>query len=100
MNNRVAKRDQFKRDFGTPEQEHPGALLDYDWEACYTLNNSWGYKKSDNNWKSPTEVNTKLREINEKGGNLLLNIGPDANGNVPVASKEILLKAATERKKN
>lgn len=100
INNRLAKRDQFKRDFGTPEQEHPGALLDYDWEACYTLNNSWGYKKSDNNWKSPTEVNTKLREINEKGGNLLLNIGPDANGNVPVASKEILLKAATERKKN
>ncbi len=98
INNRVAKREQFKRDFGTPEQEHLSAKVDYDWEACYTLNNSWGFKRSDSAWKSPEEVNKKLVEINTQGGNLLLNIGPDGNGEVPAISKEILLKAAAERK--
>ncbi|MNN98958.1 Alpha-L-fucosidase [compost metagenome] len=72
--------------------------MDYDWEACYTLNNSWGFKRSDIAWKSPEEVNKKLVAINAQGGNLLLNIGPDGNGEVPAISKEILLKAAAERK--
>ena len=98
INNRVAKREKFKRDFGTPEQEHPGGMLNHDWEACYTLNNSWGFKKADENWKTSEEINKKLREINNMGGNLLLNIGPDGNGNIPAASKKILLKATIERK--
>lgn len=92
INNRVAKRTVFKKDFGTPEQEHPEGRLKHYWEACYTLNHSWGYKASDNDWKSPQEVYNKLKNINEKGGNLLLNIGPDGNGVVPKESKEILIK--------
>lgn len=93
INNRVAKRDQFKRDFGTPEQEHPGGTLDHYWEACYTMNDSWGFKKEDHNWKNAEDVVGKLKEINQKGGNLLLNIGPDGNGDVPVESIKILVKA-------
>ena len=92
INNRVAKRVIFKKDFGTPEQEHPGESLEYEWEACYTMNHSWGYKKSDNNWKDAQTVYDKLQDINAKGGNLLLNIGPDGNGNVPKESVEILLR--------
>ena len=93
VNNRVAKRKEFKKDFGTPEQEHPEEPIDYQWEACYTLNNSWGYKKSDNDWKSSETVISKLRDINSKGGNFLLNIGPDGTGNIPKESLEILLEA-------
>jgi alpha-L-fucosidase len=54
------------------------------------MNNSWGYKKSDNNWKSPEDIINKLNDINNKGGNLLLNIGPDGNGNVPSPSIKTL----------
>lgn len=92
INNRVSKRSVFKRDFGTPEQEHPDGALKYYWEACYTMNNSWGYKIADKDWKSPETVYNKLKDINEKGGNLLLNIGPDGNGNIPQESVEILLE--------
>ncbi len=90
INNRVAKRKIFKKDFGTPEQEHPGESLKYKWEACYTMNESWGFKKSDTKWKDAQTVYNKLKDINKKGGNLLLNIGPDGNGNVPEESIKIL----------
>ena len=83
INNRVAKRDTFKKDFGTPEQEHLNNPVVHEWEACYTMNNSWGFHANDNNWKPALKVYEKLKEINKNGGNLLLNIGPDGNGNVP-----------------
>lgn len=92
INNRVAKRSIFKKDFGTPEQEHPGESLNYPWEACYTMNHSWGYKKDDNDWKDAKTVYSKLQDINKKGGNLLLNIGPKGNGTVPAESINILLE--------
>ncbi|MCT4603914.1 MAG: alpha-L-fucosidase [Marinifilum sp.] len=92
INNRVAKRHLFKKDFGTPEQEHLKEKVDYEWEACYTLNKSWGFKLNDHKWKSPETVYNKMKEINSNGGNLLLNIGPDGNGNVPSKSVEILIE--------
>ena len=92
INNRVAKRSSFKKDFGTPEQTHLKSKVDYNWEACYTLNGSWGYKMDDHNWKSPETVYNKLNEIRGNGGNFLLNIGPDGDGNVPSESVEILLE--------
>ena len=92
INNRVAKRRLFKKDFGTPEQQHPGGSLEHYWEACYTMNHSWGFKKSDNSWKSPQTIFNKLKDINNKGGNLLLNVGPDGNGEIPEESIDILLE--------
>ena len=92
INNRVAKRSNFSKDFGTPEQEHLDSVVDYEWEACYTINGSWGYKIADTNWKQPQEIYTKLKDINAKGGNLLLNIGPDGNGNIPEESVKVLLE--------
>jgi alpha-L-fucosidase len=92
INNRVGKRESFRKDFGTPEQKHIIEKVDYEWEACYTLNNSWGFKVNDLKWKSPETIYSKIREINSNGGNLLLNIGPDGNGNVPPKSIEILLE--------
>lgn len=90
INNRCAKRGEFKKDFGTPEQEHHSKSKNFYWEACYTMNDAWGYNKFDENWKSVDEVYDMLQDINSKGGNFLLNIGPDKNGNVPAESVQIL----------
>ena len=92
INNRVSKRKFFKKDFGTPEQFHPDEELKHYWEACYTMNDSWGFKIKDKDWKTPGEIYEKLKDINGKGGNFLLNIGPDGNGDVPKESVRILLK--------
>ncbi|MDF7806332.1 alpha-L-fucosidase [Pontiellaceae bacterium B12219] len=86
INNRVAKRKEFKKDYGTPENSTPGAALDHIWEACWTVNHSWGFKKSDTNWKSTEVLIQKLIDINTKGGNLLLNVGPQADGSWPEES--------------
>ncbi len=99
INNRVSKRKIFKKDFGTPEQNHPGESLDHYWEACYTMNDSWGFKTKDNDWKSPEVVYNKLKDINGNGGNFLLNVGPDGNGEIPKASVDILLEVGKMLKK-
>ena len=83
INNRVGKRGKSKIDFGTPENFTPGSKLDYYWEACWTINHSWGYKEHDKNWKTTEELVRKLVDINSKGGNLLLNVGPTAEGEFP-----------------
>jgi len=90
INNRVAKRKQFKKDFGTPENFTPGAALDHAWESCWTVNHSWGYKKADTKWKSTEVLIQKLIDINVKGGNLLLNVGPHADGSWPEMSTKQL----------
>ena len=77
---------EFAGDFGTPEQEIPDTGIDTDWEACMTMNGSWGYKPSDNNWKSSEDLIEKLVDIVSKGGNFLLNIGPDGFGRFPSES--------------
>lgn len=96
VNNRVDKgrrgmegmdrEGHFAGDFGTPEQEIPATGIDSDWEACMTMNGSWGYKPSDNNWKSSETLIQNLIDIVSKGGNYLLNIGPDGFGRFPSES--------------
>lgn len=63
-----------------------------DWEVPATLNDTWGYNKDDHNWKSAEEIIELLVKINSRGGNYLLNIGPDGTGKVPEESIEILSK--------
>ncbi|WP_179336190.1 alpha-L-fucosidase [Winogradskyella costae] len=60
------------------------------WETCGTTNNSWGYKSYDEDWKSPKELLYYFVDILSKGGNYLLNIGPDGKGHVPETSAENL----------
>ncbi|MDD6210013.1 MAG: alpha-L-fucosidase [Bacteroidales bacterium] len=85
-------------DFETPEQGVPDACIkDVDnrflpWETCLTLNNSWGYSRIDQNWKSPESIIHTLVNCVSKDGNLLLNVGPDARGNIPESSIKILNK--------
>lgn len=95
VNNRVAKRNDFELDFVTQEQEHFSKAFPKHWEACYTINDSWGFKKGDNKWKNAQTIYNKLKDINEKGGNLLLNVGPDGNGQIQPEAIDIL-KATAE----
>jgi alpha-L-fucosidase len=53
------------------------------WETCGTTNNSWAYKSYDDDFKSTKEMLYYLVDIASKGGNYLLNIGPDGLGHVP-----------------
>lgn len=92
VNNRVGKRANFETDFVTQEQGHFEEAFPKHWEACYTLNNSWGFKKGDNHWKDAATVYQKLKDVNEKGGNLLLNVGPDGNGVVQPEAIAVLLE--------
>ena len=77
---------QYMGDFGTPEQEILENTSDFDWEACMTMNDTWGYKKNDNNWKSSENLVHNLVDIAAKGGNYLLNVGPTAEGLIPEPS--------------
>jgi len=94
VNNRVAKRNGYELDFVTQEQKHFSGAFPKHWEGCYTMNKSWGYKKHDHAWKDAQTVYNKLKDINEKGGNLLLNVGPDGKGVVQPEAIAILQETA------
>lgn len=60
------------------------------WELPATLNSSWGYKRSDQNWRTAQDVIRQLTKVRSRGGNLLLNIGPDGTGAIPEPSIDVL----------
>jgi alpha-L-fucosidase len=60
------------------------------WETPATLNDTWGFKKNDHNWKKPEDLTFKLVDIVSKGGNYLLNVGPDGEGVIPQPSQDML----------
>ena len=68
----------------------PDLQAEIDWETPATINDTWGFKTHDHNWKSTTQLIQNLIEIVSKGGNYLLNIGPDAEGAIPQPSVERL----------
>lgn len=81
----VNNRMDIPGDFITPEQYQPGAPLEVDgqpvlWEACQTLNGSWGYDRDNLDWKSTEMLVQMLVDSVSKNGNLLLNVGPTARG--------------------
>lgn len=61
-----------------------------DWETPVTMNDSWGYKKYDQNWKSVSLLIRQMVRINSHGGNYLLNVGPTAEGEIPQPSVDRL----------
>ena len=60
------------------------------WETCMTINDSWGFRKQDRNFKAPMVVLNMLADCLSKGGNLLLDIGPRADGTIPTEEVEML----------
>jgi len=87
---------RYHGDFVSPEQMIPPNGIqdvkgnDLIWESCVTMNNNWGFHQTDKFYKPAATLIRKLVECVSKGGNMLLNIGPDAKGNIPQESLEIL----------
>ena len=73
-----------------PDQDFLQALV----ESPTTLNDTWGYKSFDNNWKPADQVRAIRKHLNDRGVNYLLNIGPDALGRIPAPAEAILRELA------
>jgi alpha-L-fucosidase len=78
----------------TPEQYIPGVPLDGAWEACLTMGTQWQYKPTNESYKSGGYLISLLIETRAKGGNLLLNVGPKPDGELPIEQEERLREVA------
>lgn len=80
-----------KGDYETPEIGLPvlRPKAEY-WELCVTMNDSWGYQQKDTNYKSPQQIIDIFVDCISKGGNLLLDIGPKADGTIPIEQENIM----------
>jgi alpha-L-fucosidase len=74
----------------TGDNAIPNLNQEGDWETPATINHTWGFRRDDEDWKSPGDILFKLVDIVSKGGNYLLNVGPDADGVIPEASADNL----------
>ena len=82
---------QGSGDYETPEQNIPVSRPAYPWwELCYTSNSNWGYHPDDTAWKTPAEVISVFADVIYNGGNLLLDIGPRADGSIPAEEVHLL----------
>lgn len=102
----TANPTEYSGDFVSPEQIiPPNGIFDDEgnrvvWESCITMNNNWGYAEKDKNFKSGDMLVKKLVECVSKSGNLIVNVGPDAKGNIPKESLAILEKMGKWMDKN
>ncbi|MGN1345856.1 MAG: alpha-L-fucosidase, partial [Eubacteriales bacterium] len=69
------------------------------YETSATLNDTWGFKYYDQNWKSAEQIYRNKKHLNDMGINYLLNVGPDGLGRIPSFSVDIL-RGAAELEKN
>jgi alpha-L-fucosidase len=87
----INSRLQGYGDYATPEQGLPiHKPKDNYWELCMTMNDSWGYQGNDKNYKTPYQVIRIFSDVIAAGGNLLLDIGPKADGTIPPEQVNIL----------
>src|SRR6185312_6076753 len=96
----VNNRNKLQGDFSTPEQHITAEKGGRAWESCMTLNDSWGYQRADNNWKSARTVVRNLIQCARDGGNYLLNIGPRGDGSIPEESVRVLEEVGQWMSKN
>src|SRR6202046_3416660 len=86
----VNNRNKLQGDLSTPEQRIIAETGGRAWESCMTLNDSWGYQRADDNWKSSKTIIRNLISCVRDGGNYLLNIGPRPDGSIPEESVKVL----------
>ncbi|MEZ4840308.1 MAG: alpha-L-fucosidase [Flavobacteriaceae bacterium] len=87
----INSRLQGYGDYATPEQGLPIVKPESNyWELCLTMNDSWGYQGRDTNYKSVNQIIRILVDCISMGGNLLLDIGPKADGTIPEEQVKIL----------
>ena len=96
----INNRSKLPEDFGTPEQQIRAEEGGRAWEACMTMNDSWGYHRADDNWKTPKQVVRNLVTCARDGGNYLFNIGPKADGSIPAPASHILGKVGQWMQRN
>lgn len=88
-------------DYDTPEQNFPVTRPHFHWwELCMTINNNWGWQPQDTNWKTPYEIITIFADAVANGGNLLLDIGPRADGSIPDEEVHLLKELGSWNKRN
>ncbi|MGX5819619.1 alpha-L-fucosidase [Chitinophaga lutea] len=88
-------------DYDTPEQNFPVVRPQFHWwELCMTINNNWGYQPQDTNWKTPYEIITIFADAISNGGNMLLDIGPKADGTIPAEQVHVLKELGKWNKKH
>jgi len=89
LNERVLRRERGRKyaDYVNAEQKMPAETLrEHDWEGCMTMNSTWGYRTGDESWKQTFKLVQALVDVVSKGGNFLLNVGPDGRGVIPEGS--------------
>ena len=86
----VNNRNGLDGDFSTPEQQITASEVGRAWESCMTLNDSWGFNRGDDAWKSPKTIVDNLATCARGGGNYLLNIGPEPDGSIPPDTTAVL----------
>lgn len=87
-------------DYGTPEQAMPVTPPNGPWEFCVTINDNWGYRLNDPNHKTPRQCVRMLAECAGMGGNLLLDIGPKADGSLQPEQAQVLTELGTWTRRN
>jgi alpha-L-fucosidase len=83
-------RNALPGDFATPERHMTAPTPWRPWEACMTMNESWGFHAGDHAWRDAGAIVDMLVCAAQGQGNLLLNIGPRGDGSVPQESVEVL----------
>jgi alpha-L-fucosidase len=78
----------------TPEKTIPGQAIDAPWESCVTMGDGWQYQPTLENYKSAGRLIEMLIETRAKGGNLLLDVGPKPDGELPIEQEERLREIA------
>ena len=78
----------------TPEQTVPGTISAEPWESCITMGTQWAYKPTNEEYKNGARLIELLIETRAKGGNLLLNVGPKSNGELPIEQEANLRELA------
>jgi len=89
INDRVGS-GRGEGDFAIHEAHIPAEKINRDWEACLTMNGNWGFNPLAEKWASAKELIHTLCDVVSKGGNLLLNVGPDGDGHFPPQAVERL----------
>jgi alpha-L-fucosidase len=88
-------------DYATPEQGLPVIKPEGEWwELCMTMNDSWGFQHNDKNYKTPNQIIRIFVDCISLGGNLLLDIGPEADGTIPPEQVNILKELGRWTKKH
>ena len=96
----------YAGDFASPEQLIPPEGVrnvrgePVPWELCTTINNNWGYVPGDTCYKDAPMLIRKLVECVSKGGNMILNVGPDPEGRVDERSVRVLEQMGQWMEKN